>query len=126
MTALEPLSTTQETGRIGEEVAAAYLRGLGYDIRERNTRFGQLEIDIIAYDPAEKMIVFVEVKTRRSHCEQYPIHTAVDKRKRRALRKAIWKWLLHHKYDGPGRIDIVSVAQGKIVEHIQDLGSDFS
>lgn len=110
----------------GEEMAAAYLRRLGYDIRERNTRFGKHEIDIVAYDPAEKMIVFVEVKTRRSHCEQYPIRTAVNQNKRRALRKAIWKWLRHHQYDGPGRMDIISVCQENIVEHLVDVGSDFS
>lgn len=120
------MPTTLETGAIGEEIATKYLRGLGYGIRERNVRFGKHEIDIVAYDRSEKMMVFVEVKARRSHSPQYPIRTAVDRRKRGALRKAIWKWLQHHKYEGPGRIDVISVSEGKIVEHIVNIGSDFS
>jgi putative endonuclease len=120
------VTTTHEVGVAGEETAARYLRGLGYIVRERNTRFGKHEIDIVAYDPAEEMIVFVEVKTRRSHSEQYPIHTAVNQKKRRALRKAIAKWIFRHQYEGPGRIDVISVSDGNVVEHIVNVGSDFS
>ena len=49
-------------GRAGEEAAAAYLAGKGYEIVKRNyyTRYG--EIDIIAYD--DDFLVFAEVKTR--------------------------------------------------------------
>lgn len=119
------MSLASERGREGEEVAAAYLQSLGYRIEGRNVRFGRLEIDIIAYDPAEKMMVFAEVKTRTSHSAAYPIHTAVDARKRKALRKAIAKWVNEKKYEGPGRLDLIGVQHGKIVEHIKDLGSDF-
>lgn len=118
--------STHDVGTAGEETAVVYLRGLGYGIRERNARFGKHEIDIVAYDRSEKMMVFVEVKTRHSHSAQYPIRMAVDRRKRGALRKAIWKWLQHHKYEGPGRIDVISVSDGKIVEHLINIGSDFS
>ena len=54
----------QETGRIGEEVAARHLARLGYEVLARNhrTRFG--ELDIVAFDG--ERIVFAEVKTRRA------------------------------------------------------------
>ena len=117
--------TTRETGIRGEEIATLYLQNLGYEIRERNVRFGKFELDIIAYDSSEKMMVFVEVKARKTHSEQYPIHTAIDGRKRRALRKAIAHWANKHHYEGPGRTDVISVAGITVVEHIQNIGSDF-
>ncbi len=117
--------TTQETGSLGEEVAARYLVSHGYEVRERNVRFQKLEIDIVAYDSAEKMMVFVEVKTRGHHSDQYPIHTSVDRRKRKAMRNAVARWVTRHQYDGPGRIDVLSVSNARVVEHLKDLGSDF-
>ncbi|RME00621.1 MAG: YraN family protein [Deltaproteobacteria bacterium] len=51
-------------GRMGEERAAAYLEGGGYEIVARNYRIRSGEIDIIARKGG--ILVFVEVKTRRS------------------------------------------------------------
>lgn len=110
---------------LGEAIAALYLQKSGYEIREKNVRFGKLEIDIVAYDRNQKMIVFVEVKTRSTHSSAYPVHSAVTGRKRRAMRKAVARWVTKHDYQGCGRIDVVSVSGGRIVEHIQNLGSDF-
>lgn len=53
-----------ETGKIGEEIAVAYLKQNGYQIIERNFECRQGEIDIIAKDKND--LVFVEVKTRSS------------------------------------------------------------
>ena len=49
-------------GQRGENVAARYLRNLGYKIIVRNFRCELGEIDIVAKDG--KTLVFVEVKTR--------------------------------------------------------------
>lgn len=54
---------SRETGRRGEELAAAHLRRLGLTILARNLRSSQGEIDLIAGD--ESAIAFVEVKTTR-------------------------------------------------------------
>lgn len=117
--------TTEHTGRLGEEIATAYLRSRKFQIRERNVRFGRFEIDIVAYDPLEKMIVFVEVKTRSRYDERYPGRTAVDPRKRRALQAGIFRWVAHHQYEGSARIDLICVAGGIVVDHIVDLGAEF-
>lgn len=53
-----------ETGRKGEDAAAAYLERVGMSIEARNWRCSAGEIDIIAREEGE--LVFVEVKTRRS------------------------------------------------------------
>ncbi len=116
---------TAITGSQGEAIAAAYLRRNGYRILERNVRFGRYEIDIVAEDVARGMIVFVEVKARTQFDAAYPIRTAVDRRKRRALREAIARWVNLHVYEGAGRTDVISVADGVVVEHLLDLGADF-
>jgi len=62
---------TNNLGKFGEDAAVKYLKKMRYKILDRNfqnnsgRRIG--EIDIIARDPQEKELVFVEVKTR-----QYP------------------------------------------------------
>ncbi len=50
-------------GAFGESWATGYLTRKGYRITERNVRYRQGEIDIVAYDGGE--LVFVEVKCRR-------------------------------------------------------------
>jgi ribonuclease HII len=71
------------TGQLGEEQAAAYLCGLGYEVIARNWRCERGEIDIIARDGGT--LVFVEVKTRRSDRFGPPTE-AVDTRKQERLR----------------------------------------
>lgn len=117
--------TTASTGRLGEALAEAYLRSCGFHIRERNVRCGRFEIDIVAYDPIEKMVVFVEVKTRTRVDERYPVRTMVDGRKRSSMKQAIFRWVERHQYEGSARTDIVCVAGGRVVDHIVNIGADF-
>jgi putative endonuclease len=49
-------------GKIGENIAAKYLKSKGFRILERNYKIKFGEIDIICISP-EKIMVFVEVKT---------------------------------------------------------------
>ena len=115
---------TSIVGTAGEDVAAAYLTRIGYRVLERNVRLGKYELDIVARDIARDMIVFVEVKTRLRHDARYPLRTAVDKRKRKALRKAAARWVVAHTYEGAGRTDLVCVAGSSVVEHLVNFGSE--
>jgi putative endonuclease len=54
----------QAVGKWGEEVAAAYLSGRGYEILERNIRTAHGEIDLVAR--MGDVVIFVEVRTRTS------------------------------------------------------------
>ncbi len=121
--ALLPSPSTQ-IGRTGEEIAAHYLASLQYRIDGKNVRLGRYEIDLIAFDPLENMMVFAEVKTRTHNSDSYPIRTSVDKRKRNAMRIAIARWVIAHDYEGAGRIDLLCVHKGKVVEHLKDVGSE--
>jgi putative endonuclease len=52
----------KELGAKGEQLACDYLIGKGYEVLERNWRFGKGELDIVARIGQE--LVIVEVKTR--------------------------------------------------------------
>ena len=53
-----------EVGAQGELIAQDFLKNLGYHVLEQNWRYKHKEIDLIALDKND--LVIVEVKTRRS------------------------------------------------------------
>lgn len=57
-------NSRQALGRWGEETAAAYLHGKGFEVLARNTRTPYGEIDLVAR--RDGVTLFVEVKTRSS------------------------------------------------------------
>ncbi|MEL4357127.1 MULTISPECIES: YraN family protein [unclassified Luteococcus] len=60
-------SRDQQLGRLGEDLADAHLRTLGWEIVGRNWRCSDGELDIIAREPLPRgrtALVFVEVKYR--------------------------------------------------------------
>lgn len=106
----ERISTTH-LGRRGEDVAAAYLAGLGYRILVRNYRCRRGELDIVALDGAT--VAFVEVKLRR---ETGPALEAVDFRKQQRLAAAALDFLARSgMLEKPARFDVVAV-NGRTLE----------
>ena len=77
-------------GAEGERRAALFLTQRGYRIVARNIRTGGVEVDIIAR--RGRLVVFVEVKTRRSE-RQGPPELAVDGAKQARLVRAAGAWL---------------------------------
>lgn len=59
------MDTTTKIGNTGEQLATEYLIKRGYEIVVRNYRYKKAEVDIIARK--DKLLIFVEVKTRRSN-----------------------------------------------------------
>jgi putative endonuclease len=95
-------------GAEGEARAARYLEERGYRILGRNVRAGGVEIDLVA--ARGYLVVFVEVKTRRSR-RLGPPELAVDAGKQRRLLRGAAAWLRDH----PGlarrtRFDVVTCA----------------
>lgn len=119
------MNTTKRTGDRGELIAARYLQTHGYRVLFRNVRLRRNEIDLIAYDTLRRMLVFVEVKTRTRTNDHYPIRTAMDRRKRRALRRAIHAWVTSRRYALPVRLDLLCVDGQGQVEHLMDFGAEF-
>jgi putative endonuclease len=85
-------SPSTKIGRIGEALAAKFLREKSYKILSRNWCFGKGEIDIIARDRQADVVVFVEVKLRNSRA-LVPGYFSVGKKKRDVLRKTCKAYL---------------------------------
>lgn len=95
-----------ELGKQGEEIAKKLLNDKGYSIIETNWRFDKDEIDIVAKDGEE--LVIVEVKTRSTDFYGFP-EDAVDSQKERFLIRATEAYLEQNGLDIDTRFDIVSI-----------------
>ena len=102
-------------GRRGERAAEQHLRRNGYRIVARNFRAAGAEIDLVAID--RDILVFVEVKTRRSRAAGAP-EEAVDERKQKRMRRAAEVFARRYRADEiEMRFDIVAIdASGKRLE----------
>ena len=108
-----------KTGELGEEIAVGYLAHKGLQIIERNYRFKNSEIDIIARDGDE--MVFVEVKTRHSNFILEPEYS-VTKKKQSMIIKGANHYLISRDIELESRFDIVTVVifpEGEDINHLK-------
>lgn len=111
----------QNNRRVGtdyEQLAAKYLRGQGYRILECNYRTKRGEIDLIA--SKNRVIVFVEVKYRRTRGCGAPSE-AVDYRKQRRISHAAAYYLVSRGLweRSACRFDVIEI-QGETLRHIEN------
>lgn len=76
----------QELGRRGEDAAAAYLERSGMTVVDRNWRCSAGEVDVVALDGHE--LVLVEVKTRASVAKGTPEDAVTPTKQKRLGRIA--------------------------------------
>lgn len=108
------------TGELGEEVAANFLIARGYRILERNFRCKGGEVDIIARDPGDKSLVFIEVKARRGLSYGVP-QLAVTPFKQRQISKAALTWLSKNRlHDTNARFDVIAILLHTDGQHAVD------
>jgi putative endonuclease len=105
-------------GRLGEHQAAQFLLTQGYKILSHNTRWKQLEVDIIALDSQVQELVFVEVKTRSS--ATVPGHMAINRTKIKALHRFAHLYVASMKEYLSYRIDVITV-HNQHIEHFKDI-----
>ena len=112
-----------QLGKWGEEYAANYLLGKGYDILERDWHIGHRDIDIIARTPDSRTVVFVEVKTRTQDIIMRP-EDAVTEKKIRNIGLAANNYVKMFNVVDELRFDLVTIVgeNPKVakVEHIAD------
>lgn len=102
-----PTDTRRPTGIRGEDEAARFLARCGYAILDKNVRTPAGEIDLVAKEG--KILVFVEVKTRKA-LEGDPPQAAVNTRKQNRLGKLAHGYLKRKRMrEVPCRFDVVSV-----------------
>ncbi len=109
-----------ELGKLGEEMAVAYLREQGYSILETNWVFQKAEIDIIAQK--DDVLAVVEVKTRSSVDFGLP-QDFVKSKKIQLLVKAVNEYVLTRDLEVTVRFDIIAIAKSDnrfTTEHLQD------
>ncbi len=104
---------------MGETIAQAFLQEEGYRIHQRNYRAGRGEIDLIA--EKDQILVFVEVKTRRSTTFGMP-EEAVGEAKQNTLLEAAEAYVQHIQWQGKQRFDIIAIALSPkaTIYHITD------
>jgi putative endonuclease len=105
-----------------EQLAARHLTAAGWDVLDRNYRFGHREIDLIARSGA--VVAFVEVKGRTGTAWGHPL-AAVTRRKQREIERVARQWIA--RFGRPAdvyRFDAIAVrldAGGcPVVDHVAD------
>jgi putative endonuclease len=114
------MGTHNEKGTEGEKIAVDFLRQKGYKILWQNWRYRHKEVDIIAFDKEE--LVIVEVKLRSTDYFGDPSE-AVTKKKQRFLIEAAEAYLETREDEPEVRFDIVSIISDNSdhsIEHITD------
>ena len=113
----------KQLGKLGEELAEAFLSEHEYRIVARNWRCRTGELDIIA-EKANKLI-FVEVRTRRPSGRFGSAKESVDYRKQLKVKETA-QFYLHRfqKYDQSIQFDVITVelsvdGAAPHIEHIQ-------
>ncbi|MDR1746573.1 MAG: YraN family protein [Tannerella sp.] len=115
------MDSKNETGKEGENVACSYLAINGYRILQTNWRFHHYELDIVATDGKE--LVVVEVKTRSADPLVSPA-LSINRDKIKRIVAAAEAYLIRYKVDMPIRFDVIFLTKNKdayiMDEHIED------
>lgn len=109
--------STTDIGRLGEAVAARFLKKNGYKILAKNQHQSHNEIDIIAAN--KELILFVEVKTRSVSDDLYSPYgspaSAVDVKKQARTIQAARSYLMKYPADGlQPRMDVIEIYLDKM------------
>jgi putative endonuclease len=108
-------------GARGERWAAAYYAQQGGQLLAQNWRAGVDELDLVVLEG--RVVVFIEVKTRTAE-QGGEGYGAVNRRKKRALRRAVRAWLREIDRIAHVRCDIVEVlvCNSRLVRILQHRG----
>lgn len=108
-----------QLGKLGEDIATRYLSKQGYKVVERNFRIRNGEIDIIALDPTNQTLVFIEVKTRDSTQFGSPFEAIGFYKLKFITRTANYYSVTHPKLPRMLRIDAIAVTFKQGVSRIE-------
>jgi putative endonuclease len=103
---------TRKIGAYGEQKAVDFLKENGFEILERNVFFGKRgEIDIIAKEPSNNTVVFVEVKYNRAKNSAFGSpEFRCNTQKMSQIIKLVELYMYRKKlYSTPVRIDVIAI-----------------
>lgn len=119
-----PLTTTFTIGQHGEDTAKSYLQSQNYSIYQTNVQVKYDEIDIIAFDHTDGVLVFTEVKTRSKRSAIFNPMLNITSKKKQAMFRAARMWVAQNDYTGPYRIDVIGVVGNRVTEHLIELHAE--
>lgn len=112
-----------ELGKWGELLAERYLIDKGYYIRDRDWKSGRRDLDIVAVNERQNLLVIIEVKTRQDDKLAEP-EAAVNPQKIRNLGIAANEYIKEFALDYEIRFDILTIVgteeTGARIEHIEN------
>jgi len=109
-----------EFGKLGEQKAAEFLIGKGYEIKYKNYRYLKGEIDIIAQK--KEILAIVEVKSRSSNFLENIAET-VNQKKINLLVATADQYVTTNGLNVEVRFDIITILKKKglfEIEHLKD------
>lgn len=112
--------STREIGEIAEGLAQQHLLKLGYKIKDTNWYHGHLELDIVAQDGNE--LVIVEVKSRNGIRYEHPSEAVTNSKIKRIV-EAADAYIQEKNIELETRFDVITVIfiQQKFeLEHFKD------
>lgn len=110
----------RELGELAEGMAQQFLINQGYEIKATNWHHGHLELDIVARDGDE--LVIVEVKARSGLRYEHPSE-AVTNAKIKRIVEAADAYIIEHEIENDTRFDVITVIffkEGHELEHFKD------
>ena len=115
-----PMAVHNEIGKIGEDIAASWLTGNGYQIVTRNWRFKKTEIDIIAIK--DDLLIVIEVKTRTYRFLEN-LSEIVPVKKQKAIINAADRFIESRNLKNEVRFDIIFIVlngENHQLDHIKE------
>ena len=112
-----------EFGNTGETIAQEYLLQNGYKILETNWHHRHKEVDI--KDEKNNMIVFIEVKTRKSAFFGEP-ELFVTREKQKSYIQAANAYVLQNHRKEEVQFDIIAIVLNSLGKHIKHIENAFS
>ena len=113
------MTTRQQTGQRGEDIAADYLMAKGYRILDRNWRCSIGELDIIM--EKGNVLVFVEVRTRTSSRYGSPEESITPAKQAKLIELAHTYLQEVESVHASWRIDIAAVVLRRGQPHINHI-----
>ena len=109
-----------ELGIRGENLAVNLLEQKGFEVLDRNWRWGRYEVDVVARQ--KDMLIIAEVKTRQSNHFGEP-EEFVSMAQQKRLVESANAYIEKHDLDLEVRFDIISIiynSRQRKVHHIED------
>jgi len=112
-----------ERGKNAEEIASQYLASIGYKILNRNWRYYQKEIDIVA--EKDSQIIIVEVKSR-SGKDTVSADELITFGKMRNLVSAAEAYINKYNIEKEIRFDVMIINHDEPIQHVEHITGAFT